>query len=109
MCIFIFVTDNLVIKHDLIGEPITKNGKIYMKLKDYKVKFITNSVSFYFANLFNGNKALGEQMNRFMNENSEIVFQELKGSYEKSFGYIFKDITNKIFTKVPFDDIFPIN
>ncbi|CAH2093367.1 unnamed protein product [Euphydryas editha] len=97
---------NLVVKHDIFGEPIKRDGEIYMHIKDYKVKFIPEKVSLYFSNLFNGDKRLGDQMNLFLNENSELVFNELKESYEKSLSSVFQDVTNKIFDKVPMNKIF---
>lgn len=97
---------SLVVKHDLIGEPVVKDGKTYMHIKDYKVKFMPKRVSLYFTNLFNGDKRLGDQMNKFLNENSDLVFNELKESYEKSLSSVFQDVTNKIFDKVPMDQIF---
>lgn len=87
---------------------MTKKGQVYMKIRQYDIKLIPKKISFHFSNLFNGDKALGEQMNKFLNENSDIVFNELKPSYEQSFSLLFKDITNKIFTKVPMDQVFPV-
>lgn len=96
----------LVTTHELIAEPITKKGEIYMKLKDYKISFTPKRVYMSFTNLFNGDKALGDNMNHFLNENWEIVFNELKSGYEETFGLVFKEVTNKIFTKVPMRKIF---
>ncbi|XP_072934105.1 protein takeout [Epargyreus clarus] len=98
---------NLVVKHDLIGEPVERDGQTYMHMKDYKVKFIPQRVLLHFSNLFNGDKRLGDQMNLFLNENSDLVFNELKESYEKSLSSVFQDVTNKIFDKVPMNRIFP--
>ncbi|KAM3957869.1 protein takeout [Aphomia sociella] len=97
---------NLVVKHDLIGEPVTRDGQTYMHMRDYRVKFIPQRVLLHFTNLFNGDKRLGDQMNIFLNENSELVFNELKESYEKSLSSVFQDVTNKIFDKVPMNKIF---
>lgn len=96
---------NTKIEHRLIGEPYEQDGVKYMKLKDYKVAFDPKKVHIHFENLFN-DKLLSETMNRFLNENWEIAFNELKSGYSKSFGKIFKEISNRIFTKVPFDQIF---
>ncbi|KAG6457843.1 hypothetical protein O3G_MSEX010520 [Manduca sexta] len=98
---------NLVVKHDLIGEPVQRDGQTYMHMKDYKVKFIPEKVVLHFSNLFNGDKRLGENMNAFLNENSDLVFNELKESYEKALSSVFQDVTNKIFDKVPMNKIFP--
>ncbi|RVE44080.1 hypothetical protein evm_011273 [Chilo suppressalis] len=97
---------NLVVKHDLIGEPVTRDGQTYMHIREYRVKFIPKKVLLYFSNLFNGDKRLGDQMNIFLNENSDLVFNELKESYENSLSSVFQDVTNKIFDKVPMNKIF---
>ncbi|CAH0595031.1 unnamed protein product [Chrysodeixis includens] len=97
---------NLVVKHDLIGEPKQRDGQTYMHIRDYRVKFIPQRVVLHFTNLFNGDKRLGDQMNLFLNENSDLVFNELKESYEKSLSSVFQDVTNKIFDSVPMNKIF---
>ncbi|XP_047522660.1 protein takeout [Pieris napi] len=98
---------NLVVKHDLIGEPIERDGETYMRIRDYRVKFIPKKVHFQFTNLFNGDKRLGDRMNLFLNENSDLVFNELKEAYEKSLSSVFQDVANKIFNAVPMNKIFP--
>lgn len=95
--------------HELIGEPIKKKGEVYIRFKEYHIKLLPKRVYLHFENLFNGDKVLGENMNRFMNENWELIFNELKGGYEDTFSYVFKDVTNKIFTKVPMNKIFLID
>ncbi|XP_035448948.1 protein takeout [Spodoptera frugiperda] len=97
---------NLVVKHDLIGEPVVKDGQTYMHIKEYRVKFIPQKVELYFSNLFNGDKALGDTMNQFLNSNSDLVFNELKESYEKSLSSVFQNVTNEIFDRVPMNKIF---
>lgn len=93
--------------HELIGEPFTKKGETYIRFKEYNIKLIPARVYLNFENLFNGDRLLGNQMNRFMNENWELIFNELKGGYEETLSYVFKEVTNKLFTKVPMDRIFP--
>ncbi|XP_060647528.1 protein takeout isoform X2 [Drosophila nasuta] len=96
---------NTKIEHRLIGEPFEKDGVKYMRLKEYRVAMEPKRVYLQFENLFN-DKTLSEGMNRFLNENWETVFNELKVGYSKSFGLVFKELSNKIFEKVPFDNIF---
>ncbi|BFF90365.1 protein takeout [Drosophila madeirensis] len=96
---------NTKIEHRLIGEPFEKDGVKYMRLKDYRVNFEPKRVYLNFENLFN-DRTLSDGMNRFLNENWETVFNELKVGYAKSFGLIFRELSNKLFEKVPFDTIF---
>ncbi|KAH9640854.1 hypothetical protein HF086_014440 [Spodoptera exigua] len=79
---------NLVVKHDLIGEPVVRDGETYMHIKDYRVKFIPQKVVL------------------FLNSNSDLVFNELKESYEKSLSSVFQNVTNEIFDRVPMNKIF---
>lgn len=94
-------------KHELIGEPIQQNGETYMRIKKYNVRLEEpKHMTIYFGNLFNGDVALGNAMNGVMNDNWQLMFRELRGAFEDTFGYIFKDISNKLFLKVPLTKIF---
>lgn len=96
---------NSKIEHRLIGEPFEKDGVKYMRLKEYRVTFDPQRVYMHFENLFN-DATLSQTMNRFLNDNWETVFNELKTGYSKSFGKIFREISNRIFEKVPMDTMF---
>lgn len=50
---------------------------------------------------------IGEQMNRFINENSDLLFKELQAPYEETFSLVFTKISNDIFSRVPLDKVFP--
>jgi len=45
-------------------------------------------------------------LNVFLNENWELLFEELKPSFEDALGQIFKDITHRVFSKLPLHKIF---
>lgn len=49
----------------------------------------------------------GSTMNTFLNENSHEVLKELKPAISDGFGEVFKQISNRVFSKVPLDKIFP--
>ncbi|XP_018348855.1 PREDICTED: protein takeout-like [Trachymyrmex septentrionalis] len=93
-------------KHETHYEKFEKDGDIYMRATKYIVKFLPNHVTLQFGNLFNGDSILGEQMNRFLNQNSDLIFKELEAPYEETFGLVFTKITNDIFTRVPMNKIF---
>lgn len=99
---------NLITHTVITCETFEKKGETYLKAKKYDVKFIPEKVSLRFDNLFNGDSILGEQMNKFLNENSNLLFKELQGPYEESFGLVFRKITNDIFTRVPMNKLFPL-
>lgn len=60
-------------------------------------------------NLFNGDKALGESMNKFLNENWEVIFDEMKPVIDEAIGEIVKNIINNVFAKIPYKDLFIAN
>lgn len=92
--------------HDLIGEEFEKKGKKYWNIKEYGLKIRPEKVYFRFDNLFGGDERLGKQMNSFMNENSNEIFAEMRGPFEESFGLIFQSIANRVFMRVPINEIF---
>lgn len=94
--------------HTLIGESFEKKGKKYWRLKDYKVTILPERMKFKLDNLFNGDQRLGDEINKVLNENWDSIYNDVRSSYEESFGLIFKDLSNRVFNRVPFNDIFII-
>ena len=45
-------------------------------------------------------------MNKLLNENSDLFVKELKGPFAETFGILFKNIANGIFSHVPLNKIF---
>lgn len=93
--------------NDIYCEKYQKNGETYLRIKKYVVKFDPARVTLRFDNLFDGDNVLGEQMNRFINENSDLLFKELQAPYEETFGLVFTKLSNDVFSRVPFNKIFP--
>ncbi|CAH0388544.1 unnamed protein product [Bemisia tabaci] len=88
------------------GKAITKNGIKYMEVQTFKFGLSTTKLRVKLENLFNGDKALGDNMNVFLNENWEDILKELQPGFEDSLSQAFLEISNRVFTKVPFDQIF---
>lgn len=49
---------------------------------------------------------LDEGLNTFLNENWQIIFEELRPAFEQAFAQIFKEMTHRVFSKVPIDKVF---
>ncbi|KAG5326904.1 TAKT protein, partial [Acromyrmex heyeri] len=93
-------------KHETYYEKFEKDGDIYMRMTKYIVKFLPDHITLQFDNLFNGDSILGEQMHKFLNQNSDLIFKEFQAPYEETFGLVFAKVTNNIFTRVPMNKIF---
>ncbi|XP_067005499.2 protein takeout [Anabrus simplex] len=89
------------------GERLEKNGNVYMNEVDFDVKMEPAAMEVQFNNLFNGDVALGNNMNKFLNENWRDVLKELKPGLESALGQLFKNLANRFFLKVPFNEVFP--
>lgn len=59
-----------------------------------------------FTNLFNGNKALGQNIIKFMNENWKEILEDLKQTIVDGFGNVFSSIINHVFSNFPYDEVF---
>lgn len=65
----------LTTRHEIFGDYFTgSDGNKYVNITKYSIKFKPKWVKFRFDNLFNGDRLLGDTMNKFMNENWEPVF-----------------------------------
>lgn len=98
--------ENCHIKFSFDLKPIDKNGEIYAELHNAKLELDPEHVSFHFDNLFNGDKALGDNMNEFMNNNWKDIFTELSQSITKALGLVTQSMMNTFFSKFKYSDYF---
>lgn len=92
----------------IIMKPATvKNGNIYLDIVDIKWKFTPTNMKMKFDNLFNGDRALGDHMNVFLNENWREVLIELQPAIEDVFAVAFKEIGQQFLNRMPRNLIFP--
>jgi len=97
---------NTASTHKLKGEFFTKKGNTYAKFTTYELRLNPESTQFRFDNLFNGNKLLGDNMNQVMNDNWEDLYKDVRSGYEDVIGAALQNYANKLFSRVPFDQIF---
>ncbi|KAI5714376.1 hypothetical protein M8J76_016134 [Diaphorina citri] len=85
---------------------VKRNGVKHMKLRSYTYKIKPSRTYIRLDNLFNGDKYLGEEMNRFLNEN----YKELQAAFLPVFEQVLadedKNEMNDIFATVSYDELF---
>lgn len=59
-----------------------------------------------FGNLFKGDKALGDNTNKFLNENWQDILNELKANLFDAFGQVVESLINSVFSKIQYKDLF---
>lgn len=101
--------DNITAVVELVGRERKVKDVVYMDLEAFKFNFETTRLMLRFENLFNGNKQLSDSMNVFLNENWSDILGELKPAIQEAFGAAFGDITNRIFRRVPYKNVFPVS
>ncbi|CAO1420219.1 unnamed protein product [Diamesa serratosioi] len=96
--------ENFDIAMRYLTKKVEFKGKTYMQIVKASGNFKVTGFKIELTNLFNGNKALGDAMNAFLNQNSIDIFGEIKPTFVKDLGIIFKDVMNKVFKKFPYNE-----
>lgn len=97
---------NLDVSLKFLTKKVEKDGKTYMHLEKSKFNYDITGANVNFSNLFNGDKALGDNMNLFLNENWKILLDELKKPIVINFAEVFRNLLNGMFEKTPYDEFF---
>lgn len=58
------------------------------------------------TNLFNGDQALGQNLNTFLNENWREVWNELQPSIHVAIAEIVKSVLHTVFKKFAYEDLY---
>ncbi|VVC40626.1 Haemolymph juvenile hormone binding [Cinara cedri] len=87
-------------------KPVVKNGNTFLDTKNLTLKFVATNLHMQFDRLFNGDKALGDNMNVFLNENWRDILNELQPAIEEVLGMVFKDISQQFVKRIPENEKF---
>ncbi|KAH8382984.1 hypothetical protein KR009_006157 [Drosophila setifemur] len=98
---------NITMKTELIGQEYMKDGANFLKIKDVIVKYELSDVHIHLNNLFNGDKALGDRMNQFLNENWKALAEEVRPLMSKALVDILRASVDKLFAAFSYDDLLP--
>ncbi|KAH8232386.1 hypothetical protein KR032_005346 [Drosophila birchii] len=88
------------------GQPIVKDGETYLDVTNFKLSLKPAATSYHFTNLFNGDKALGDNMNAFLNENSNAINQETSQATDRAFSQLFHRLVKGVFAHRPYAKLF---
>nr|CAD7616905.1 unnamed protein product [Timema genevievae] len=80
-----------------------------MSVTEFKLDFNIEKLDIYLDNLFNGDKALGDNTNKFLNENWEVVHKDIGPYIIEGIAAAIKQIVTGLMDKVPYDDFFPVS
>lgn len=110
--LYIFICNipavNITMRTELIGQEYKKNGANFLKINTVKVKYELSDVHIHLDNLFNGDKALGDRMNEFLNENWKALAEEVRPLMTKALVDILRASVDKLFASFSYDDLLPM-
>jgi hypothetical protein len=101
-----YFSENLNVSALFDYEEKMKKGKTFIKIISSNVSMDPEFVSYNFENLFNGDKQLGDNINRVLNDNWKQVFDEVKDDYIEVINRILVQLLNNFFSKVSLEDAF---
>jgi hypothetical protein len=87
-------------------EEVKKKGKTYMQFVGAKGQIKPSSIVFHFDNLFNGDKLLGDEINKMMNENWKLLYEDIEETLLGATTKIFINILNNFFGKLSIEEAF---
>ncbi|XP_030752076.1 circadian clock-controlled protein-like [Sitophilus oryzae] len=96
-------TFNYSVDYDLITR---KDGKQYAANIRPDISFKINKAHFNFENLFNGNKQLGDNINKVLNDNPQDAINELGPAFSNVINLAATTIIRAYLLVVPFDELF---
>ncbi|CAD6991749.1 protein takeout [Ceratitis capitata] len=83
-----------------------KDGKTYLSVDKLKVLVEPERMSMKLTNLFNGDQALGGNLNEFLNQNWNEVWNELQPSIHVAIAEVVKSILQTLFKRFAYDDLY---
>lgn len=100
--------DKCNLEAELKLKEYTKDKTTFFECEKILLKITGDRVFFMFENLFNGDKRLGDNMNKFLNENWQLIWMEVQPAIQNSIEQAIEKIANRMFSKLPSRDIAPL-
>lgn len=83
-----------------------RDGKTYLSVDKLKVLVEPERMSIKLTNLFNGDPALGSNLNEFLNQNWNEVWTELQPSIHVAIAEVVKSILQTLFKRFAYEEIY---
>lgn len=84
-----------------------KNGVEYIKIDDVKLQVKPASIKVRYENLFNGQKALEDVGNEYINQNIDLISGDIIPQVEQGMERRILKVANQVFEKASAAEFFP--
>ncbi|XP_066156126.1 protein takeout-like [Euwallacea fornicatus] len=104
---FNITIDSVNLEYTIFYKIEIRHGKEFSIIDDNdKLDWKFKKVHFRFDNLFGGNRAMGDNVNKFLNENDADVMKELAGTVSNVIRSVAHQVYNSILGGIPLGEIF---
>ncbi|XP_055904093.1 protein takeout [Eupeodes corollae] len=98
---------NVKVLASVVGNRYFINGNEHLRIDDVKIRYKIKDTKVHLDNLFNGDNALGEQMNSLLNENWGSLSEEMQPIIEDGMAEVLQKTTEKLFQMYTYDQLLP--
>lgn len=98
--------ENVKLKFTLSYKLMTVKGREVVKIEKIDAKHFTQKLKLNFENLFNGDKALGDNMNVILNDSWEELNKQLGPPLIQSIALYVQANLNRFLSQIPYSEIF---
>ncbi|GLV31067.1 uncharacterized protein CBL_12140 [Carabus blaptoides fortunei] len=102
----VFKFKNVKCVYNVVYERYTKNDVDYLRRTTSSLDYDMEHATMHFDNLFNGNKQIGDEMNKVLNENWKEVSGEFKPAVSSTILQIVDTVFARFLAIVPADELF---
>ncbi|KAK9892734.1 hypothetical protein WA026_021925 [Henosepilachna vigintioctopunctata] len=85
---------------------ISRKGEKYMRITSEHYTLNASFAKYNFENVFNGDKILGAEINKVINDNWKEIYDEVIPGYESAIGMLLTNIANRFLNRVPVSALF---
>ncbi|CAH1383474.1 unnamed protein product [Tenebrio molitor] len=102
----LLVLERVKLNFNFFLEEYEKKNKKHYRVTKSEMAIEPGSIQFTLSNLFDGDKALGDNINQVLNDNWKEVFADVKSGYESGLGQVISSLFQNLLDKVPISDLF---
>lgn len=80
-----------------------------MQVDQSDVNVFPGKISIYFHDLFRGNEQITKNVNHAINENTDLLYNDIKPLLQTTMSSILEQYVNRVYSLYPFDVLLPVN
>ncbi|XP_022911522.2 circadian clock-controlled protein daywake-like [Onthophagus taurus] len=90
-------------------ETVKKGGQEYLHIKESTHNVDIKNIYIYMHDLFRNNPEITANVNKAINENVDVLYEDFRPLLRETFSTIINEYTNRAYSQYPFDQLLPIN